>query len=161
MTTFAAAEQLYDALTVWKDLRAINVTSTSLPFFQQFLPSITTGTYTSETPVYASLTSVIRNYADEFIEVAAKYTPSNGALAEQYNRDTGVPLSAKDLTWSYAALLTANAARNGFAQQSWSASELVMPDECSGASIPNVAVTFKVGATTTFGGVYILSIFYV
>ncbi len=41
-------------------------------------------------------------------------------------------------------------------QKSWGGHNLAMPDKCSGASIQNVAVTFKVDATTTWGGVYFL-----
>lgn len=53
---------------------------------------------------------------------AAKYTPSNGALAEQYSRSTGNPLSAVDLTWSYASFLTCANRRAGIVPPSWGAS---------------------------------------
>lgn len=52
------------------------------------------------------------------------YTPSSGALAEQYSRSDGTPLSAVDLTWSYAAFLTANAARNAVMPASWGAASV-------------------------------------
>ncbi|KAF9454874.1 carbohydrate-binding module family 20 protein [Macrolepiota fuliginosa MF-IS2] len=151
LTTFAAAEQLYDALTVWKSLGALNITSTSLAFFQQFSPSVTTGTYSSSSSTYTSLTSAIRNYADGFLAIAAEYTPSNGALAEQYEKKSGTPLSAADLTWSYAALVTANNARSGYTQASWGASGLTLPGTCVGNSGPTVAVTFNENASTVFG----------
>jgi hypothetical protein len=32
---------------------------------------------------------------------------TTGALTEQFNRDTGIMQGATDLTWSYAAVLTA------------------------------------------------------
>lgn len=38
-------------------------------------------------------------------------TPVDGAMAEQVNRDSGAPQSARHLSWSYAAFLTAAAAR--------------------------------------------------
>lgn len=128
------------------------MTSISLSFFQQLSPSVAVGTYKSSSSIYATLTSAIREYADGFIAVAAKYTPSDGALAEQYHRDTGIPLSAKDLTWSYAALLTLSAARSGFVQDTWGAGELSLPDTCSGNPGGVVAATFLVNATTIFGG---------
>lgn len=53
-----------------------------------------------------------------------KYTPSNGALAEQYNRADGTPLSAVDLTWSYAAFLTAYNARANVLPASWGAASV-------------------------------------
>lgn len=155
LTTFAAAEQLYDALIVWNRIGALNITSISLPFFRQFEPSVKVGKYTSDSSTYIALTSAIRDYADGFIAVAAKYTPPDGALAEQYHRDTGVQLSAKDLTWSYAALLTANAARNGFVQESWGAYELEFPEVCSGNTGGFVDVNFNVRANTVWGGMYL------
>ncbi|KAF5360945.1 hypothetical protein D9756_004876 [Leucocoprinus leucothites] len=151
LTTFAAAEQLYDALTVWSRLGELNVTSISLPFFQQLLPSVSVGTYSSSTSTYSTLASAISSYADGFMAVAAKYTPANGALSEQYDRETGVQLSARDLTWSYAALLTANAARNGFVQNSWGAAGLTLASTCSKNSGVKVSTTFNVNAKTEFG----------
>ena len=53
-----------------------------------------------------------------------KYTPSSGALAEQYNRADGTPLSAVDLTWSYAAFLTAYNARANILPASWGAASV-------------------------------------
>jgi len=53
-----------------------------------------------------------------------KYTPSSGALAEQYNRADGTPLSAVDLTWSYAAFLTAYNARANVLPASWGAASV-------------------------------------
>ena len=33
------------------------------------------------------------------VAVVKKYTPASGGLAEQYDRNTGAALSARDLTW--------------------------------------------------------------
>ncbi|TFK40812.1 glycoside hydrolase family 15 protein [Crucibulum laeve] len=151
LTTAAAAEQLYDALIVWKAQGSLQVTSTSLAFFRQFSSSIQTGTYASSTSTFATLTAAIKEYADGFILVNAKYTPSNGALAEQYHRNTGVPLSAKDLTWSYASTLTAFASRKGFIPASWGAKDLVVPSVCVSNQLPMVPVTFTVVASTVWG----------
>ncbi|ESK93679.1 glucoamylase [Moniliophthora roreri MCA 2997] len=155
LTTLAVAEQLYDALYVWNQQKSLDVTATSLPFFQIFSPSVTTGTYASTSSTYTTLTTAIKSWADGFISVVAKYTPSNGALAEQYNRATGVPLSASDLTWSYASALTAFGARAGQVPASWGAKGLTSTCTGSGGSPPpsgsTVAVTFNVQATTTFG----------
>ncbi|KAI0373730.1 glucoamylase [Pilatotrama ljubarskyi] len=154
LTTSAVAEQLYDALIVWNKLGALNVTSTSLPFFQQFSSSVTAGTYSSSSSTFQTLTSAIKTFADGFLAVNAKYTPSNGGLAEQYSRSNGSPLSAVDLTWSYAAALTSFAARSGKTYASWGAAGLTVPSTCSssgGGGAGTVAVTFNVQATTTFG----------
>lgn len=66
---------------------------------------------------------------------AQQYTPSNGALAEQYSRSDGSPLSAADLTWSYAAFLSAADRRAGFVPASWKSSAAnTVPGSCSDPS---------------------------
>ncbi len=152
LSTFAVAEQLYDALLTWQSVGSIQVTTTSLAFFQQFSSGIATGTYASTSSQYTQLTSAIKTFADEFVVIAAKYTPSNGGLAEQYDKSTGAPLSAADLTWNYASVLTAGASRAGVKPASWGASGLTAPTQCVANPGPQVSVTFNVQATTQFGG---------
>lgn len=152
LATFAVAEQLYDALLTWQSSGSIQVTTTSLDFFQQFSPSIATGTYSSTSSQYTLLTSAIKTFADGFVEIAATYTPSDGGLSEQYNKSTGAPVSAVDLTWSYASVLTAGASRAGVEPASWGASDLTVPAQCVPNPGPQVSVTFNVQATTQFGG---------
>ena len=36
-----------------------------------------------------------------------RFTPANGELSEQIDRHTGAQTSARHLTWSYAAFITA------------------------------------------------------
>ncbi|KAJ7134910.1 glycoside hydrolase family 15 protein [Mycena epipterygia] len=151
LTTAAVAEQLYDALIAWKAQGTLSVTSTSLAFFQQFSPSVAVGKYAASTKTFTSLTSSIKTFADGFLAIHANYTPSNGALAEQFDRNTGAPLSAVDLTWSYAAALTVFAAREGTKPASWGAAGLVVPTTCLSNAGPTVSVTFNVNATTVLG----------
>jgi hypothetical protein len=40
------------------------------------------------------------NYADGYMSIVEEYTPSGGALAEQFSKSDGTPLSAANLTWS-------------------------------------------------------------
>ena len=160
LATFAVAEQLYDALQVWSTAGSLNVTSLSLPFFQLFDSAVTVGTYASTSAEYTKLTTGIKTFADGFILVNAKYTPSNGGLAEQYSRSSGSPVSATDLTWSYASAITAFEARSGAnaAFPGWGAAGLTVPTACQrsggggGGSSGTVAVTFNVQATTVWGG---------
>jgi glucoamylase len=152
LTTFAVAEQLYDALIVWNKLGSLNVTSTSLGFFQQFNTSLTIGTYPSSSSTFTSLTSAVKSFADGFVAIGAQYTPSGGALAEQYNRNNGTPLSAIDLTWSYASALTVFAARAGQPSASWGAEGLSVSSSCATSSAPTISVEFNVNATTALGG---------
>nr|OQO19733.1 hypothetical protein B0A51_12311 [Rachicladosporium sp. CCFEE 5018] len=67
-----------------------------------------------------------------FDQAATYYTPQDGALAEQYLRSNGTPASAVDLTWSYAALLTAYAARANNMPASWGASSARSPGTFTG-----------------------------
>lgn len=50
---------------------------------------------------------------DRIMETVRAYTPADGSLAEQFDKATGLPRSARHLTWSYAAFITAAAARAG------------------------------------------------
>ncbi|OCH92615.1 glucoamylase [Obba rivulosa] len=151
LCTMAVAEQLYDALLVWSSQGSLEVTSTSLAFFQQFSSGVQPGTYASSTSTYTTLTSAIQSFADGFVAIHAEYTPSDGSLAEQYSKTDGTPTSAVDLTWSYAAALTGFAARGGNKPASWGASGLTVPSTCQSYSGPTVAVTFNVDATTVEG----------
>ncbi|KAG5727146.1 Glucoamylase [Termitomyces sp. T112] len=103
----------------------------------------------SSSKTYTILVNAIKQHADDFLAVNAKYTPADGSLSEQYNRETGVPLSAKHLTWSYASALTAFAARGGRVLPSWGAKGLKVPDVCIPS--PVVSATFNVVAETVFG----------
>ncbi|KAH7338218.1 glucoamylase [Rhizoctonia solani] len=154
LCTLAAAEQLYDALYQWNKLGQIPVTSTSLAFFQQFSSSIAAGNYSSSSTQYSTITTAVKTYADGFIAIVQKYIGTNGALAEQFSKSNGAPTSAADLTWSYAAALTAFEARNSTVPQSWGASGLTVPSTClrggSGGG-GTVAVTFVETATTVYG----------
>ncbi|TFK45167.1 glucoamylase [Crucibulum laeve] len=159
LTTLAVSEQLYNALTVWKAQGTIKVTAVSLPFFQRISPSASVGEYASGTATFTTLTTAVKTYADSFVSIVAKYTPSNGGLSEQYTKTTGAPTSATDLTWSYASVLTALDAREGVIPASWGAAGLTLPSTCSnsggggtgGGGGATVAVTFKVSATTVWG----------
>lgn len=119
ISTAAVAEQLYDAIYQWNKLGSITVTSTSLPFFKDFQSSIAVGTYKSGSPTFDFLTSAVKTYADGFLIIFEQFTPSNGSISEQFDRNTGTPLSAYDLTWSFASFLTAGNARKNIHPASW------------------------------------------
>jgi glucoamylase len=48
---------------------------------------------------------------DAVMRTVRAYTPEDGALSEQFDQTTGAPSSAKHLSWSYAAFITAAASR--------------------------------------------------
>ncbi|KAI1639377.1 Six-hairpin glycosidase-like protein [Biscogniauxia mediterranea] len=137
LNTLAAAEQLYDALYVWNAQGSITVTSTSLNFFKDFSSSITAGTYTSDSATYSTIYNAVSAYADGFVNVVSTYAQSNGSLAEQFDRNNGTPLSARDLTWSYAAFLTAAARRANVVPEGWAGPDSTatsVPDSCYATS---------------------------
>lgn len=135
LCTLAAAEVLYDALIAWDTQGYIEVTSTSLAFFQDLDSSITAGTYDSGSSTYTTLYDAVSTYADGYVNVVATYAASNGSLSEQFDKSLGTPLSAYDLTWSYAAFLSAAARRAGIAPPSWVGSGNSVPGSCSETSV--------------------------
>ncbi len=48
---------------------------------------------------------------DAFLNTVRAFTPESGDLAEQFDQKTGAQTSARNLTWSYAAFISATAAR--------------------------------------------------
>ncbi len=48
---------------------------------------------------------------DETLAAILHYLPDDARLAEQFDKETGAPRSAMDLTWSYASVITAALAR--------------------------------------------------
>ena len=91
------------------------------------------------------------------MSVVEQYTPSNGSLAEQFSRTNGIPLSAGDLTWSYAAFLTATARRAGQVPASWgepSANSVLPTCAATSATGPFATATntvFPTGETSASG----------
>lgn len=136
LCTLAAAEQLYDALIVWKAQGSIQITSTSLAFFQDLYASAAVGTYASGSTTYTALVSAVTAYAEGYLNVVATRAASNGSLSEQFDKSTGTPLSAYDLTWSYAAFLSAAARRAGVVPPSWvGASGTTLPSTCAATAV--------------------------
>ncbi|WEW60766.1 glycoside hydrolase 15 protein [Emydomyces testavorans] len=119
LTTFAAAEMLYDAIYQWNRTGNITITNVSLPFFKSIYKPAQVGTYLSWTSVFPEIVASVKNYADGYMNVARKYTPCSGAFSEQFSRSDGKPLSAHDLTWSYTALLTAKERRDSIMPRPW------------------------------------------
>lgn len=134
---------------MWQTTGSITVTSTSLAFFQALSSSAATGTYSSTTATYTTLYNAVFAYADGFMNIVSQYAQSNGSLAEQYDRNSGVPLSARDLTWSYAAFLTAAARRAGVVPAGWAngSAATSVPGVCSATSR---AGTYSSATATSF-----------
>ncbi|QRW22993.1 glycoside hydrolase family 15 protein [Rhizoctonia solani] len=83
ITTFAVAEQLYDAIYQWKRIGKISIS-----------------TFKRGQAEYDSIIESTWSYADDFSLINAKYIPSNGSMSEQYDKVTGEPRSAQRLSAS-------------------------------------------------------------
>jgi glucoamylase len=70
LATFAAAEQLYDAVYQWKKIGSLSITSTSLAFFKDVYPSAAVGTYASSTTTFTSIVNAVSTYADSYMSNA-------------------------------------------------------------------------------------------
>lgn len=53
------------------------------------------------------LFKAILDRGDMFMSMVKAYTPASGELSEQFDQTNGLQTSAKNLTWSYAAFITA------------------------------------------------------
>ncbi|KAJ2901455.1 glycoside hydrolase family 15 protein [Zalerion maritima] len=149
LATFAAAEQLYDAVQVWDSQGSLDITSTSLAFFQDLDSSASVGTYASGSDEYETFVAAVLEYADGYMAMNQQYLPSDGSMAEQYDKSTGDPLSAADLTWSYASFLTAAAARAKTQSSTfgWAVGAPSLPDTCLTTSVDGAYIT---ATATTF-----------
>ncbi|GAA6060427.1 hypothetical protein JCM10212_002195 [Sporobolomyces blumeae] len=160
LTTLAPAEQLYRAVSIWNGAGSLEITETSLPFFQNLMSSAAVGTYKKGDGKYEKIISAVSSYADDFVAIVQQYTPPGGALSEQYSRQNGTQLSARDLTWSYVAFLTATHFRS--LQDSRTAPDASKPlfgstnltcaaGSAGGAPNGTVPVNFKVTKVTVYG----------
>ncbi|KAJ4135994.1 hypothetical protein NW768_003602 [Fusarium equiseti] len=147
LATLAAAEQLYDALYVWKQKGSINVNDVSLSFFKDLVSGISTGTYASDSATFKSITDAVSKYADGYVSIVQKYVGDNGALAEQFDKNNGRPLSATDLTWSYAAFLSAADRRAGIIPPSWAGGAAAVPQQCG---TNTVVGSYSLATATSF-----------
>lgn len=114
LCTAALSQYMYAASSSYNAAGSISITNTSLPFFTYFAPeaALEVGqTYTYGSPQYDQVVNSLNGWGDAFMRTIKFYTPADGHLSEEFNRNTGVPQGAADLTWSYASVLTAAFAR--------------------------------------------------
>lgn len=113
LCTSALAELFYRAAAQFTLEQQITVTTASLPFWQYFAPqhTYTAGTTYRQNAAFFQMLASLQGWGDAFLRRVKYHTPADGHLREEIDRTTGVPVGAQDLTWSYAALLTASFAR--------------------------------------------------
>lgn len=74
LSTFAAAEQLYDAVYQWQQVGSITITSTSLSFFKDVYASAAVGTYASSSATFTAIINAVLTYADSYMSNAVSPT---------------------------------------------------------------------------------------
>ncbi|KKY26428.1 putative glucanalpha [Phaeomoniella chlamydospora] len=170
LTTLAVAEQLYDAVAQWKNHEYIQITNVSLPFWKQLLPNSTVGQISSSSTKFDSSISAVMDYADGFVSLVDHYIPSNGSISEQFNKTTGNPTSAYDLTWSFASYITMSSRRQAALLSSsaasaepasWGSSSANTPSStCDSTSyVGNYTAAYGAGAPPGSGGCTVTVLF--
>ncbi|KAF1989165.1 carbohydrate-binding module family 20 protein [Aulographum hederae CBS 113979] len=177
LTTLSCAEQLYAAIAQYNAIGSISVTSVSLPFWSSILPDAAEGTFSSDSDTFKALINATQTFADGFVSIANSRIPEGGAMAEQFDRNTGSPLSARDLTWSYASYVTMAARRSAALHgdstglpASWGSSNAnTVPETCEQGGVQGnytsavgetacySTVTFNLNVTTVPGETMYLS----
>ncbi|WPH01779.1 Hypothetical protein R9X50_00463200 [Acrodontium crateriforme] len=114
LCTAAMSQFMYAASNEYAAAGSISITETSKPFFDYFAPKagLQVGeTYGYDSREYRQTVNALNGWGDAFMRTIKYYTPADGHLSEEFNRNTGVAQGAADLTWSYASILTAAFAR--------------------------------------------------
>ncbi|MBC7743217.1 MAG: glycoside hydrolase family 15 protein [Bdellovibrionaceae bacterium] len=124
MTTAAFAEFYFRVALEIKNAKEIQVNELNLSFLQNSLSQhkglepellLNSGELISiQSAKGQRLLASLQHRGDTFLETLRKYTGSGGEMSEQFDRQAGVPISAPDLTWSYAGFLSAIEARTLF-----------------------------------------------
>ena len=68
---------------------------------------------TSKTTTFRAITMGLAEMGDAYLRRVQYHGASDGSLSEQFDLNSGFMLSARDLTWSYIALIIAIDERNG------------------------------------------------
>ncbi|MBI3565358.1 MAG: glycoside hydrolase family 15 protein [Elusimicrobia bacterium] len=119
LLTAAFAQLDYMAAKEFLDRGAIAVEDADLAFFQA-LPlspsdrlALKAGTTLKrDDPLFAALLCGLKEQGDSYFAVVRAHANPDGSLSEQMDRDTGMMMSARDLTWNYASVLSALSARD-------------------------------------------------
>lgn len=113
LSTSAMAELLFRCAARWKEEGRIVLTDRSLPFWKRVVgvDGLRAEEIGSASPQFEPLLKAVRDAGDRYLARVRQHMTEDGAMTEQFNRDTGFATGAADLTWSYAAFATAAWAR--------------------------------------------------
>ncbi|KDQ18310.1 glycoside hydrolase family 15 protein [Botryobasidium botryosum FD-172 SS1] len=115
LTTVAVPHLLTLALENIHEAGYINVTAASAPFWGQFVKGAEGGeNWEAGQPEWALAVDGAWSWSEGFWEIMRAFVGADGHIAEEFDRETGKPRGARDLTWSYAAFVNAANARKKF-----------------------------------------------
>jgi glucoamylase len=121
-STLAAAEFYFRLASALRSGAALAVTGENQRFRQRLEetpaavaagpPAVDAPPAAGEPPATRAPPAVLAmQRGDALLRTVQAFTPSGGELAEQFDQTTGAPASARHLSWSYAAFITAAASR--------------------------------------------------
>ena len=116
LCTAALAELFYRAANeLQTSASSLTISNVSAPFWTYFAPAagLAEGsTYSTGSSQFEGAITALKGWADAFMRRIQYHSAgAGGHLTEEFNRETGYEQGAADLTWSYAAFLTAAFAR--------------------------------------------------
>jgi glucoamylase len=114
LTTAAFAEFHYRLARELERRGSFALTERNIAFFSGLLPAqeVRAGArIRMDGPSGRALSKGLLAKGDRFMATLRLYAGSEGELSEQFDRAAGVPVSAYDLSWSYASFLSAADAR--------------------------------------------------
>jgi glucoamylase len=101
LTTMAMASYLQALQTQIQKQKKFVMTADLVYLF----PELATGTYQHGHADFAKVIAMLSHEADNYWQRVLDHFIAHGGLAEQVDKSTGLPLSARELTWSYSSVL--------------------------------------------------------
>ncbi|KAJ1977309.1 hypothetical protein H4R35_002356 [Dimargaris xerosporica] len=117
LATACMAEVHYRVAQTWLDQGALPVTTLNWPFLKRASPaaariSEVPTTVSNDHPLFERILKDLKAAGDQFLQRIQFHARADLNLFEQWHHTTGNARGAPDLTWSYAAFITAVRARN-------------------------------------------------
>jgi glucoamylase len=114
LATAAFAEQAYRTHNLMSSASSLAINDLNAAFYNEALTcagsatSVSSGnTIVSSDARFTSIIDGLKEMGDRYVRQIRKHGAADGSLSEQIKKDSGYMTGAVDLTWSYAALLTA------------------------------------------------------
>ncbi|SIO26811.1 Astacin (Peptidase family M12A) [Singulisphaera sp. GP187] len=118
LCTAALGELYYSVANEWESNGSLAITGENSAFLAALRPTPVTVLRSGETLArsdarFGVVLRALREAGDAQLRRVKFHAGGDGSLAEQVYREDGFARSARDLTWSYASILTAAAVRSG------------------------------------------------